>query len=455
MPRPNKETVFAAVIFLLLTFFVTSLVFSKLPREIAPFIVILAPVIFIITFVNTDIALIILIFSMLLSPEVSIADVPDRSVVVRTEDILLFIVFFSWLAKMAINKELSLLKRTPLTVPIVVYILICILATMFGIADGYVHPAKSFFYLLKYIEYFALYFLVVNNVRDEKQIKIFIAAFMLTCFITCVYALATVGADSGRATAPFEGVSAEPNTLGGYLVFLFAVVTGLFLCSSSKRWRRWSAGLICFMFIVLMHTLSRGSYLAFVFMYAAFVVLIRKKTVFLIGILVLGVLILPSIVPTKVTRRIEETFIPGEIFRPLGREIRLDSSAAARINSWKVTFDRWKKRPLLGYGLSGLFLTDTQYPFVLGESGIIGLTAFIWLMIAILRNTVQSYKVVQNDWQRGLTLGFLAGFIGLLVHAFSADTFIIVRIMEPFWFITAIIMVLPTIQTSSEHKQEL
>lgn len=47
-------------------------------------------------------------------------------------------------------------------------------------------------------------------------------------------------------------------------------------------------------------------------------------------------------------------------------------------------------------------------------------------------------------------MGFLAGFIGLLIHSFSANTFIIVRIMEPFWFLTALVMMLPEILQSKE-----
>ena len=44
---------------------------------------------------------------------------------------------------------------------------------------------------------------------------------------------------------------------------------------------------------------------------------------------------------------------------------------------------------------------------------------------------------------RGLALGFVAGTIGLLGHALGANTFIIVRIMEPFWFFAAIVVALP------------
>jgi hypothetical protein len=40
-------------------------------------------------------------------------------------------------------------------------------------------------------------------------------------------------------------------------------------------------------------------------------------------------------------------------------------------------------------------------------------------------------------------MGYLAGFAGLLTHGIGANTFIIVRIMEPFWFFTAIVVMLP------------
>ena len=95
---------------------------------------------------------------------------------------------------------------------------------------------------------------------------------------------------------------------------------------------------------------------------------------------------------------------------------------------------------------SGLGLIDSQYPLIIGETGIIGLWIFAWLMITIFRNGLQIYMNAQDDWQRGLTLGFLAGFIGLLIHGFAAATFIIVRIMEPFWFLAAVMVMLPELQ---------
>ena len=44
---------------------------------------------------------------------------------------------------------------------------------------------------------------------------------------------------------------------------------------------------------------------------------------------------------------------------------------------------------------------------------------------------------------RGHALGFLAFTVGLLTHAIGANAFIIIGIMEPFWFFTGIIVMLP------------
>ncbi len=443
MPEKNKQTIFTVVVSLLFLAFIIFLSVSKSPLQILPLIFVLAPIVFIVTFINTDAALIILIFSMLLSPELKLAEVPARAVVVRIDDILLFVVFLSWLAKMAINKELGLLRRTPLNPLIIAFIAVCIVSTALGILTGHIQPLKSSFYILKYVEYFMLYFLVTNNIRDKEQIKTFVAAFLITCALTSVYAIATVGV--GRATGPFEGLSGEANTLGGYLVLLFAIVSGIFLYSPSRRWRFFCAALACLIIPPFLFTLSRGSYLAFIFMYLTLIILTRKKRLLLIGTLILAIIILPAILPTRVTDRITKTFIPGKVYTPLGTRIVLDESAAARVETWKTVFEKWKKRPFLGYGVTGVGFVDTQYPRVFGETGIIGFLIFIWLMAAIFRYGFYAFNNVEDDWVRGLTLGFLAGFIGLLIHSFSASTFIIVRIMEPFWFLAAIVMILPEI----------
>ena len=61
-------------------------------------------------------------------------------------------------------------------------------------------------------------------------------------------------------------------------------------------------------------------------------------------------------------------------------------------------------------------------------------------------------KTIKTPYFKGLTLGFFAGFVGLLFHALGANTFIIVRIMEPFWFFAGIVAVLPSLERQSQEQ---
>lgn len=448
MVKKNGYIIPGFIVFLLFSLLILFIYTAKVPVHDIPFVFLLIPVLFLITFINTDLALIILLISMIFSPEIKLFNVPQRAVVVRVDDFLLIVVFFSWWAKMAINKELGLLKRTPLTPVIIAYIIACVFSTGLGVIDGIVKPVKSFFYILKYMEYFMLYFMVVNSIRDKEQIKTFLSVAMVTCAMVCVYALATAGA-TGRATGPFEGSQGEPNTLGGYLVFLFPIAAGIFLYKPEGGISKISyAGLLLLIFITILATLSRGSYLAFIFMYLALIIFTTRKRFFLIGTIMAALLILLLFTPKNVNNRIKETFAAGKTYRPLGREITLDEAAAARIDNWQKVFTKWQNRPIFGYGITGVGLVDIQYPRILGETGIVGFFIFIWLVLIILRSSLYSFTHSNDDWMKGLILGFIAGFIGLLFHSFSAETFIIVRIMEPFWFFTAVVMVMPAVLPS-------
>ena len=64
-------------------------------------------------------------------------------------------------------------------------------------------------------------------------------------------------------------------------------------------------------------------------------------------------------------------------------------------------------------------------------------------------------KKVKTPYFQGLAVGFLAGFVGLIVHSLGANTFIIVRIMEPFWFFAGIIVVMPAMEHQQSEQAEV
>lgn len=110
------------------------------------------------------------------------------------------------------------------------------------------------------------------------------------------------------------------------------------------------------------------------------------------------------------------------------------------------------RHPILGSGVTGYGFVDAQYPRVLVETGIIGMISFFLLLAAIFRQGKIVFRGTSDIVYRGLSMGFLAGFIGLLVHAVGANTFIIVRIMEPLWFVLAMVVMIPQLESQSSGE---
>src|SRR5256885_15857331 len=150
--------------------------------------------------------------------------------------------------------------------------------------------------------------------------------------------------------------------------------------------------------------------------------------------------------PAPVTKRVLYTFEPGR-GQPTVRvgAVGLDPSTSARLISVKQAFEGWTHRPIFGYGVTGFAFMDQQFARTLVETGGVGLVAFLGLVWAVLKAVVGSFRSLTDPEERGLALGFVAGTLGLLGHALGANTFIIVRIMEPFWFFAAIVTALPSL----------
>jgi O-antigen ligase len=403
---------------------------------------------------HTRLVIYLIIFSMLLSPELGMGmSAGDRQVTIRLEDLLLILVGVAWLARAVYRKGLGLLKNSPLNAPIAAFSAAAILATLTSGLLGEINWARALLFLVKYLEYFVLYFLVLNNVRSRSDIKSYLVAALATCAIVSVVGIAQIPSGS-RVSAPFEGEVGEPNTFGGYLVFMLALISAFYLTASSLRERLlWLAfgGVIV---LPLLYTLSRSSWLSAGAMVLALLWLAPRKGHLLAGgviLLVLSPLLLPHQVVGRIAYTFEQPPAPGQI--RVG-QTRLDTSSSARIRSWQRGLEGWSRRPLTGHGVAGYEFMDAQYVRILTETGLLGLAAFAWLALNIFRMALARLRKAQDRFETALSLGYLAGFVALLVHGIGANTFIIIRIMEPFWLVTALVVALPDTRRSAEDGQE-
>lgn len=417
-----------------------------------------AIIMFLICLFSTQTALYIIIFSMLLGPEFVVGSTSGaslgRGVTLRVNDFVLVVMGFSWLAKMAINKQLGLFRHTPLNGPIAAYTMVCVAASGLGAMMGRVDLKTSFFYVLKYFEYMFVYFMVVNHLRTPKQFKGFVVAFIVTCVIASMVGVAQIPG-GGRITAPFEGAKGEPNTFGGYLVFMIAIFMGLVWHLRRTQVRAGLVGCALFALVPLLYTGSRGSYLGLAVSMLAFLALTpRKAASALVVAGFIAVLLLGA--PEIAKRRIEHTFTQGaqrtDVEEVMG--VKLDTSSSARLRSWRYVARDWLEKPLLGYGVTGYRFLDGQYFRILVETGLVGLVVFIFLMTRVWRVLHGVYNRCRYGVHKGWTMGVMIGFVGLLAHGISANTFIIGRIMEPFWFAVGMVVMIPAImETAVEERR--
>ena len=200
----------------------------------------------IIAFSSVELTLYLLILSTLLSPQLRwgggtqaqlaaglVSTTASRGITLRLDDIILTLISLAWLFRMAIFKELGTVRRTPLNKPIAAYWLASVFATLVGFYAGRV-GMYGFFFVTKYLEYFVLFYVIVNHIHDEESIRRYIGVMLFTCFVVSLVGIAQIPG-GGRVSAPFQGQEGEPNTFGGYLVLLFSVVLGIFLLPETRR----------------------------------------------------------------------------------------------------------------------------------------------------------------------------------------------------------------------------
>jgi len=413
----------------------------------------------ILTFINTDFAIYTLIFSMLLSPEFGSRTTAGEGVTIRIDDVLMVIILFTWLAKTALYKDLSLFKKSPLNKPIAYYTFMCFFATGAGMLFHDVKPLNGLFFVLKYIEFFLIYFMVVNHIRSKKQFDNFVIALQITFVIVVIVSILQIPSGN-RITAPFEGDGGEPNTLGGYLIFIIAINLSLILQPGiipSPKHRRlllWLTAVSVFPFLL---TNSRGSWVAAIPVIIAYIVLSNRRWI-IVGFVVFFILMAPIVLPDTVIDRVKYTFEKEQGYGATLQEnlggLTIDTSASERIRSWKEGWKGIKKSPLFGYGITGWRFLDAQWMRVLIETGFFGLGFFLYLQYSILNETWKVFKNSKIPFFKYFAQGFFVATIAMMVHSIGANTFIIIRIMEPFWLVCGLVISVPFIEEIEMQKLE-
>lgn len=417
-----------------------------------------------ISFLRGTEGLYLIIFAMLFSPEIASGISTGRlvgegggGIVMRLEDIIMLAVVLGWMLRSAYMGQHFGIVKTPVNAAIWIYMGASIIATLLGLLGGSVRFfLVGFLHNMRYFQYFLLFFMILAHVRRKEIVARMIWAMFIVFFLAMIYGYMQIGL-GGRICAPFD---AEPNTFGGYIVLIMCLAGGIALTDNRENIRLAMIFLLLLAVPPLFFTLSRSSYFALAVGLLAFLAVSRHRILIaavVIGLIAAMMLGLPML-PETVRERVAGTFKPERTYRVQSDThvqiagVKFDSSSSARLSSYHRALKRWVKSPVFGYGVTGTHFIDGQYPRLLVETGVIGLSAFLFIFWRLLGHVRNIFLEASDPFLKGAAMGFFCGIIAMLAHAITANSFIILRIAEPFWLLAGLILLIPHLEQQKEPE---
>ena len=370
-----------------------------------------------------------------------------------TFEVLVIVALMFWVLKI-IDREEIRFTSTPLNLPILSFIAICVFSLIWS---------NSFFVSLRELPLFLagplLYFIIVNNVREEKQINRIIGAVIIVGAALGIYGIFQYNDIDFSFWAYIEegrhrifGLSGNPGYFAGYLIFPLSLAISLFLAAKNRNRKILLLIGVLLMGTTLIVTLSRSSYAAFglslIFMFLLFLLargkrfIIDNKKIFIFLLIVIILAVSLFIIPNPLNKLgITISQIKGSI--SITRLIDVFSSGR-RVAIRKFTGMMIKDHPILGSGIGTFKYNDLRYqakffeqgdnrsiyPYgvadkahneylqLWAELGIIGLAIFLWLIIAYFNYGVRYLKREKDEQKQGIMIGMMGAVVAFLVDSY-------------------------------------
>ena len=345
----------------------------------------------------------------------------------------------AWAVKRSIIRDFRPVS-TGVNLPIIVFTILGFLSML--TSTSLPLSLKGFFF--KLFEWIMIYFIVAESVNTKEKMDRILTVMLMSALLVSVdgifqvvtgkdFLLNYVVAKGYTMRASFD----SPNGFGAWLVVMLLLAVSL-ACFSKNKKRHLLWILICPLIFCLVSTYSRGAWIAG-FISLMFLGLIRSKKLFLIVTVLL--LILPFIVPASVKQRANSI-------------MKITSMNTDRFTLWQEALNITADFPLLGSGINTYAsiaprykLTEVTgvYPHncylqMAAESGILGLGAFLWILVALFKTSLINVKRINDKFYGAVLVGLLAGLFGLLIHSFVDTDIYSLQLGNLMWFLMGLII---------------
>lgn len=355
--------------------------------------------------------------------------------------LLLFILF----RRLVLNIKI---RVTELDFPIMFFF--TVLLVLFTVKSPDPIVAIDGFRLL--FQYILWYFLAVQLIDDEKDMKRMLnAALSLLFFVglhACYQYVARVPmlgnwVDSTEAvTTRAYSIMFSPNLLGSFFTLFLPLSFAVLIVAKSNLYRIYALAAFGAGSLGLIFTLSRGAWIAAFLGLLLFLLLTYKRI--LLPIIVAagtGVVAVP-----KLADRFFRLFTPDYIEK---------SSVGGRIFRFQAGLNKLAEDPVFGVGMGRYggavamnynlspFYMDNYYMKTLVELGIVGLSSMVLFYLVTLILLIRKIGAIQQKNMQILMYGLLSGMMGVLIHNFMENIFESQAMVSLFWVFAAMIMACP------------
>jgi putative inorganic carbon (HCO3(-)) transporter len=350
-------------------------------------------------------------------------------------------------------------KRTPLDLPLLAFIGSAALSTVFAINRN-----VSFFGtydrwegLLTIATYGLVFWLAVQLLSGEADARGLTWSLLLSGYVVAVVAIlqSAFGLLGGGYFPQGNGIIrasatlANPDFLGIFLAMLLPVAFSKVVSRRPVTTRVLVSNLVVVLLLGLLATFTRAAWIGAAIGVVVVVVLRRGRFhvwpfVISVAVFVVGLALLAGIAATRPSNG--QGGIGQALLGRMASSTDLGSGTAAhRIETWGDTLALIASRPIVGFGPDTFGLVYPQFQTsnkhlefwdkphqdalgVAASQGIIGLLAYIWILVAFVRT------FWKGRYQRG-AVALFAGWVAYVV-AIQAD-FSWIPTSVPFWLFAA------------------
>jgi O-antigen ligase len=300
------------------------------------------------------------------------------------------------------------------------------------------------------LDYFFLYLIFLFAIKNEKGIRSCLLFIILGISLEAGWAFKQYLFGSYRR---LYGTLAE-NELGAFICCYLFVPLFYLLEAARAPIRRGlqnvkalllSGACVVLSMVALLFSLSRGAMVAFAAGLPIFG-LFRSKKAFAVIIVLLCVtaVFYQTVLPEKVTDRIQSTFEQGA-----EGEVELDQSAQSRLEFLRAALKLFFENPLLGvgYGNFGIRTMETfgrtrathnEFARILVETGLLGFLPFVSIFILASWHGLKLWKTASDSFYRGFAAAYMACIVSVVAVNMTGNRFENGIVSAYFWVLSAL-----------------